>query len=50
MDPPSNVIDVEAHFEYRDNPNFKDVIYAVSDGGAGSCILGMNAKILSYTG
>jgi len=50
IDPPSDVIDVKAHFEYRDNPNFKDVIYAISDGGADSCILGMNAKILSYTG
>lgn len=45
----SDVIDVKAHFEYRDNPNFKDAIYAISDG-ADSCILGMNAKVLSYTG
>src|SRR5688500_17543492 len=50
MDPPSDVIDVKAHFEYRDNPNFKDVIYAISDGGADSCILDMNAKVLSYIG
>ena len=50
QDPPSDVIDVKAHFEYRDNPNFKGVIYAISDGGADSCILGMNAKVLSYTG
>ena len=46
----SEDIDVKAHFEYRDNPNFKDAIYAISDGGADSCILGMNAKVLSYTG
>src|SRR5687767_3541044 len=50
MDPPSDVIDVKAHFEYRDNPNFKNVIYAISDGGADSCILGMNAKVSSNTG
>src|SRR5687768_857289 len=50
LDPLSDVIDVKAHFEYRDNPNFKYVIYAISDGGADSCILGMNAKVISYTG
>lgn len=29
---------------------FKDNIYAISDGGADSCILGINAKVISYTG
>src|SRR6478609_11334304 len=38
------------HFEYIDHSMFKDNIYAISDGGADSCILGKNAKVLSYTG
>ena len=50
VDPPSDVIDVKAHFEYMDNTLHDDKIYAISDGGADSCILGMNAKVLSYTG
>ena len=49
-DASSDDIDVKAHFGYRDNSNFKDAIYAISDGGADSFILGMNAKVLSYTG
>ena len=50
MDPPSDVIDVKAHFEYIDY-NFEDgKIFAISDGGADSCIIGQNAKVLSYTG
>ena len=43
LDPPSDVIDVRAHFEYGNNPHFKDTVYAISDGGADSCILGKNA-------
>ena len=43
VDPPSDVIDVKAHFEYIDNNFCDDKIYAISDGGADSCILGMNA-------
>ena len=50
IDPPSDVIDVKAHFEYIDSNFCDDKIYAISDGGADSCILGMNAKVLSYTG
>ena len=50
IDPPSDILDVRAHFEYIDHPMFKDTIYAISDGGADSCILGINAKIISYTG
>ena len=50
VDPPSNVIEVKAHFEYIDNSLYDDKIYAISDGGADSCILGKNAKILTYTG
>lgn len=50
LDPPSDVIGVKAHFEYIDS-NFCDgKIYAISDGGANSCILGLKAKIISHTG
>ena len=48
-DPPSDILEVRAHFEY--GHTLKDgEVYAISDGGADSCILGMNAKVLSYTG
>ncbi len=50
IDPPSDVIDLKAHFEYIDSNFCDDMIYAISDGGADSCILGMNAKVLAYTG
>src|SRR5687768_14335929 len=50
VDAPSKVIDVRAHFEYEDNACFKDKMYAISDGGADSCILGKMAKVIDYTG
>ena len=50
LEPPSDILDVRAHFEYIDHALFNDSIYAISDGGADSCILGKNAKVLSYTG
>src|SRR5688572_15022083 len=50
MDAPSDVIEVRAHFEYEDNECFKDKMYAISDGGADSCILGKMAKVIDYTG
>ncbi len=50
MDAPSDVIDVRANFEYEDNECFKDKMYAISDGGADSCILGKMAKVIDYTG
>ena len=50
VDPPSDIIEVKAHFEYMDNSLYNDRIYAISDGGADSCILGQNAKVISYTG
>ena len=50
LDPPSDVIEVRAHFEYGNHPSLKNRVYAISDGGADSCILGRNAKTLSYTG
>ena len=49
-DPPSDVIDVRAHFEYCNTYKFYNKIYATTDGGTDSCILGKNAKVLSYTG
>ena len=50
MEAPSDVIDVRAHSEYDDIDCFKDKMYAILDGGADSCILGMMAKVLDYTG
>ena len=50
MDAPSDVINVRAHFEYGNIDCFKDKMYAISDGGADSCILGKMAKVLDYTG
>src|SRR6187200_2710622 len=49
LDLPEDDIDIRAHFEYIDTSMFNDNIYAISDGGAESCILGKNAKVLSYT-
>ena len=34
IDPPSDIIDIKAHFEYGDTAALKDTIYAISDGGA----------------
>jgi len=50
MDPPSDIIDVKAHFEYCDVETGNNKLYAITDGGADSCILGKNAHVLSYTG
>ena len=58
VDPPSpiqssesdKVISVKAHFGYSMHPYYRDRVYAISDGGADSCILGKNAKVVSYTG
>ena len=50
LEPQSDVLNIRAHFEYIDHSMFKDNIYAISDGGAESCILGTNAKVLTYTG
>jgi hypothetical protein len=41
---------VKAHFEYTLLPEFQSTVYAISDGGADSCILGKMAKVISYTG
>ena len=46
LEPPSDILDVKAYFEYIDHALFNDSIYAISDGGADSCILGKNAKVL----
>ena len=50
VDPPSDITDVRAHFEYCQGPKFNNKIYAITDGGADSCILGKYATVLSYTG
>ena len=39
MDPPSDIIDVKAHFEYCDMDTGNNKLYAITDGGADSCIL-----------
>ena len=41
-------IEVRAHFEYSEVYN--DKIYAISDGGADSCVLGAHAHVIHYTG
>jgi hypothetical protein len=50
VDPPSDILDIRAHFKYANNSNFHDAVYAISDGGADSCILGKNTKVLSSIG
>ena len=50
MDPPSDVLDVGAHFDYYNTDLFNNFIYAISDEGADSCIIGKHAHVLSYTG
>ena len=45
IDPPSDIIDIKAHFEYGDTTAFKDTIYAIFDGGADSCILGKDSGL-----
>ena len=50
VDPPSDTLDIRAHFEYRLHHTQHGTIYALADGGADSCILGKNAKVLSFTG
>ena len=42
--------DIQAHLEYGTAPTQCDKTFALSDGGADSCILGRNAKVLEYTG
>jgi len=47
---PDDIIEVKAHFEYSMHPEYQDKVYAISDGGADSSILGKLAKVISYTG
>ena len=50
MGPVSDVLDVSAHFDSCNTDLFNNSVYAISDGGADSCILGKHAHVLSYTG
>ena len=43
-------LQVRAHFEYAEHVKSTQKVYALSDSGADSCVAGMGAKILSYTG
>ena len=43
-------LEIKAHFEYMDSYKVKDKVYAISDGGADSCVLGRNAVVTAYTG
>jgi hypothetical protein len=43
-------LEVKAHLELVDNYSGSNKIYAILDGGADSCVLGMNAEVVSYTG
>src|SRR6476620_3322109 len=44
------VLQVRAHLEYGNRQWYPNKVYAISDGGADSCIVGKYAKVLSYTG
>ena len=44
------VLKVRAHLEYGKQEWYPNKVYAISDGGADSCIVGKHAKVLSYTG
>src|SRR5687767_11507492 len=43
----NDVIEVRAHLEYSMH---SDRTFAITDGGADSCILGKYAKVISHTG
>ena len=43
-------LEVKAHLEYEKQSWCHDKAYAIADGGADSCIIGKDAKVLSYTG
>jgi len=43
-------VEVRAHLEYAQHSLYQDKIYAISDGGADSTIIGQNAKVIDYTG
>ena len=45
-----DVLKVRAHLEYEKQEWYPNKVYAISDGGADSCIVGKHAKIVSYTG
>ena len=47
---PDQPIKVRAHLEYGKQSWYPDKVYAIADGGADSCIIGQNAKVISYTG
>ena len=47
IDTPDDV-EIRAHFEYSEVYN--DKVYAISDGGADSCVLGTHAHVIHYTG
>ena len=44
------IVNVKAHLEYAQNSWYTNKIYAISDGGADSCIVGKYAHVKHYTG
>ena len=44
------ILKVRAHLEYGKQEWYPDKVYAISDGGADSCIVGKHAEVVSYTG
>ena len=34
----------------RNHPHIPEKVFAISNGGADKCIVGLNAKVISYTG
>ena len=43
-------LEVRAHIEYIDKLKHLQKVYAISDGGADSCVTGQNARVVHYTG
>ena len=42
-------LEVQAHFEYAEIYNDAIELYAISDGGADSCVLGKHAHVIHET-
>ena len=49
IDPPSDILEIRAHFDYCNINLFGNSVYVIIDGGADSCINGQHAYDSSYT-
>ena len=50
INPPSDILEVRANFDYCITIFLNNLVYAMSDGRADSCIIGWHAHVISYTG